>query len=390
MHVAAAAGILPLVELTLQKANDSLDGYTGPRFQFIEGLVLALQRCQVALVDQFFLGADIVVEAGLGEAEARGDILQCRCPGALAVEEAGGLGEDRGALGVVLRLPVEGLGARGGWLAATHAAPALLPQWLDSKVGNSNFKYFICSCLGTVSAGPGKPGSQATTFLVAETVDEVVIDHADSLHEGIADGRADKGKTATLQLPAELPGQGRFCGNVLVPLPAVLQRLAVDLVPEEPREPGPALRQRDGRAGIGHHRLDLELVANDVSARPCRCQVRIGPAGQPLPVEPLEDPAVTLPLAQDCQPGQASLRTLEVQELEEPAFIGNRHAPLLVVVGPVVCVVAAPGAARLMGTVLPWHSAAPPWRPPGPCARIPAPGEEGICQRRSRSALKTM
>ena len=54
-----------------------------------------------------------------------------------------------------------------------------------------------------------------------------------------------------------------------------------------------------------------------------------------LRIEVQEGVAVALALAQDRDPGEAGLRALEAQQLEEGALVVQRDAPLLVVVGGV-------------------------------------------------------
>ena len=44
--------------------------------------------------------------------------------------------------------------------------------------------------------------SRELKLLPAETLDDVVVDHPYGLHEGIANGRADKGETVTLEFLA--------------------------------------------------------------------------------------------------------------------------------------------------------------------------------------------
>ena len=73
-----------------------------PGLYLVKILVVVLQCCHVALVDQFFLGFYIVVQAGFGEAQALGDIAQGGSPGALVIKQLGSLGQDRHPLGVVL------------------------------------------------------------------------------------------------------------------------------------------------------------------------------------------------------------------------------------------------------------------------------------------------
>jgi hypothetical protein len=53
-------------------------------------------------------------------------------------------------------------------------------------------------------------------------------------------------------------------------------------------------------------------------------------------IEPGQGPPVALPLAQDGQPAQPRLSPFQDQELEQDALLVHRHAPLAVVVEPVL------------------------------------------------------
>ena len=55
-----------------------------------------------------------------------------------------------------------------------------------------------------------------------------------------------------------------------------------------------------------------------------------------LRVETVEGCSVVLALAQHGVPGEAGLRSLEDEKLEEPPVVVDRHTPLLVVVGGIV------------------------------------------------------
>src|SRR5690606_5687857 len=55
----------------------------------LQGLAPELRRPQVALVDELFLVADVVVERGVGEPEVIRDVLERRAAVALAIEARG-------------------------------------------------------------------------------------------------------------------------------------------------------------------------------------------------------------------------------------------------------------------------------------------------------------
>ena len=81
--------------------------------------------------------------------------------------------------------------------------------------------------------------------------------------------------------------------------------------------------------------FDLPLVADD--ARVAEEALHV-PGAEPrhgLRVEAGERLSVALALVQDRRPGEAGLRSLEDEQLEEVPVVVRRHAPLVVVVSDV-------------------------------------------------------
>jgi hypothetical protein len=76
MDITAGLGIPPLFELVREKAFDAFERGNVAGVQRVEAGVLALQSQLVALENQVFLGAHIVVEAGLGKPQAARNVLQ--------------------------------------------------------------------------------------------------------------------------------------------------------------------------------------------------------------------------------------------------------------------------------------------------------------------------
>ena len=105
-------------------------------------------------------------------------------------------------------------------------------------------------------------------------------------------------------------------------------------------------------AGVVEDRFDLAAVADDAGVGEEPGDVVRAEAAQGFGVEVGEGAAEVLALAQDGQPGQAGLEALEAELLEQVAVVRRRPAPLLVVVGRVERVVAAPAAADVaVGTL---------------------------------------
>src|SRR5947207_316647 len=69
-------------------------------------------------------------------------------------------------------------------------------------------------------------------FAIAEAIRGVVVDHADGLHECVADRRADEFESAPQKVLAQGVGLGRPGGNLFNTFPLVTDWLSADELPE--------------------------------------------------------------------------------------------------------------------------------------------------------------
>ena len=122
-------------------------------------------------------------------------------------------------------------------------------------------------------------------------------------------------------------------------------RLAVDEVPQQPREARALLHDVEPGARGEHRALDLHAVAHDAGVlhQPLDLLRRV--ARDLLRLETVEGAAEIVALAQDGDPRQAGLEAVEHELLVERAVVVFRHAPFLVVIGDVERVVLRPRAA---------------------------------------------
>src|SRR5262245_18277912 len=74
--------------------------------------------------------------------------------------------------------------------------------------------------------------------------------------------------------------------------------------------------------------------------------IALGELRHLLNLEPRKRFAEVLPLAEDCQPAQTSLKTLQADLLKEAGVIVDRKAPFFIVVLDVKRIANAPEAAR--------------------------------------------
>src|SRR6185503_6727995 len=157
-----------------------------------------------------------------------------------------------------------------------------------------------------------------------EAVGRVIVDHAGSLHERVADRGPDELEPALLQVAAH--------------------RLVVGKLPDVAIEGAEFLLHRQERSRVRDRRVDFQAVAHDAGVGEQRAFLR-GAVLRDLPrVETIERLPVRGPLPEDRDPTQARLRALEDEHLEEPPVVVQRHAPFLIVVTDVERIVAAPAA----------------------------------------------
>src|SRR5262245_7882292 len=99
--------------------------------------------------------------------------------------------------------------------------------------------------------------------LPAKAAHLMIVHHADRLHEGIHDRRADELETALLQVLRQRVGYFGTRRDVAPSAPATLDRLAVDEGPKIARKAAELLPQRDEGARVDDCCIDLGAVAHD-------------------------------------------------------------------------------------------------------------------------------
>src|SRR5579862_6050377 len=98
-------------------------------------------------------------------------------------------------------------------------------------------------------------------FVMTETGDDVVVHHANRLHEGIADGRADEAEPTALQIAAHdisFACSGRHVAHRPAP---VLNRSPVDELPEVPVETAELVAHFQKGFGVVDGGADFQAVA---------------------------------------------------------------------------------------------------------------------------------
>jgi len=159
----------------------------------------------------------------------------------------------------------------------------------------------------------------------------VIVDHADSLHKGIADGRADKFEAALQQIFAERVGDFRASSKGSVG--SAFQRLAVYEAPDVFIKAAEFALHCEKSDGVADRGVDLELIADDAVVRQQRCDLTLIVLCDFLRVEAVECGAIVIAFSEDGFPAKTGLSSFENQKLKETVVVVNRHAPFFVVIG---------------------------------------------------------
>ena len=164
----------------------------------------------------------------------------------------------------------------------------------------------------------------------------MVVDHADGLHEGVADGGADEFEAAFFQVLAHRVGLLGRGGNLLERFPLVLNRSSADEGPDIRIETAELLLHGQKGLGVADRRGDFQPVPNDAFILQQLLLSGLAVFRDLGRVETVVRLSVMVPLFQDGLPAQSRLRAFEDQEFEQQPVIMHGYAPFLVVIADVV------------------------------------------------------
>ena len=165
-----------------------------------------------------------------------------------------------------------------------------------------------------------------------EALHQMVIHHADGLHEGVANRASYKPKVSPLQLFAHGIRLKRAGGNVFHRLPSVLLGMPFNKLPDELIEATEFILHGKKCFGIVDRGLNLEPVTNNPRIRH-EFRLLLHPVlGNQERVELIERLSIVFSLFENCGPTQPRLCSFKDQKLEEQSVIVNRNAPLGIVV----------------------------------------------------------
>src|SRR5690242_14510884 len=189
------------------------------------------------------------------------------------------------------------------------------------------------------------PAGRALQLAMTKARHEVIVHHADRLHEGIADGGSDESKPALHEAFAHrvrLPAAG---GEVAQGAAAILLGHATDEAPEKGTELAFFLLELKERARVADGRHHLLAIPDDARILQELPDLTAVVAGHAIRVEPVERLEKARAFVEDHAPREPGLEAIQDELREEVAIVVERHAPLFVVVGEHQRVVVAGPAA---------------------------------------------
>lgn len=172
----------------------------------------------------------------------------------------------------------------------------------------------------------------------------MVVHHARSLHEGVANGGTHKGKARLFQGFAHCVRLSTPRGNLLLGFPVIDLGFAPSELPKEFCKTPMLFFEYKVCLGVLHRSIDLQAVADD--ARVVEELADFG--GRVLRnlcrIEIVESFLEVPPLVQNCPPAQTGLERIQHHELEKFSIVPQWHAPLGIVVAEHDGICAGPNA----------------------------------------------
>ena len=183
-----------------------------------------------------------------------------------------------------------------------------------------------------------RTGEGLAERLTADAIDGMVVDHADGLHERVADDGADEGEPPFFKVFAHGVGFRRPAGHVFLCFPMIHHRVPSDESPNVLIERTEFLLNGEKRVGVPDGRLYFEPVPNNSGIVQQCLHLSFVVSGDGHRVEMIEGFSERVTFAQNRIPTQSGLSAFQNEEFKQLHVIVQRHAPFSVMVADEVVI----------------------------------------------------
>jgi len=170
-------------------------------------------------------------------------------------------------------------------------------------------------------------------LLVTKADKQMIVDHANGLHEGVTDRRADKFESSFRKVSAHGVGFGRTGRHLFHAFELIANWLVVDEAPNVGVEISKLFLHGEECLSILDRGGDFEPVAHDAGISEQLFNLSQIVSGDFFSVEIIKGLTIVIAFIQDCGPTQSGLGAFENEEFEQEPVIMNGDAPFFVVVG---------------------------------------------------------
>lgn len=170
-------------------------------------------------------------------------------------------------------------------------------------------------------------------FPISETTYDVIVDHANCLHEPVTNCCPNELEPSFLQIFAHgfrLRSAGR---NIRHLLPRVLNRPSLNELPDVMVKASKLFLYPQEGSSVSDGRVDFQLVSYDLRINEQSGNVILGVSGDLLDVKIVKRFSITFSLSKNGGPAQACLCSFQNKKFEQTSVVVNCYAPFIIVIG---------------------------------------------------------
>src|SRR6185369_4823298 len=164
-------------------------------------------------------------------------------------------------------------------------------------------------------------GAEPADVAIPETVDQVIVDHADRLHVPVDHSRSDEAEPTALEIAAHCIRLGGRCRNLAGRAPLILAWPAIHKSPAVRVEASEFFLHDQKRPSVPHSGCDLDPVPDDSLIASQFVDSRLGVSRDLRRIKLTECVTVALSLGEHDRPAESRLRAFEDEEFEVSAIV---------------------------------------------------------------------